>query len=186
MGETMRKEKKGKKAKSTGWNKFFVVLTMIFTLNYLVWRIFFTMPQLQQTQQLFLCGFTVVAFMNAHSDGVQPRLAHYSSRHGGVGQPDAENFAAAEHRLLFIRNANHRGRHIAHQNHLSHHFRFIGKQLPTGIAVEHYHLCPTVELQFIEGITFAKGHAVDIKILRTDPLRAGGNVNIVGAQAQAF
>lgn len=144
------------------------------------------MPQLQQTQQLFLCGFTVVAFMNAHSDGVQPRLAHYSSRHGGVGQPDAENFAAAEHRLLFIRNANHRGRHIAHQNHLSHHFRFIGKQLPTGIAVEHYHLCPTVELQFIEGITFAKGHAVDIKILRTDPLRAGGNVNIVGAQAQAF
>lgn len=89
------------------------------------------MPQLQQTQQLFLCGFTVVAFMNAHSDGVQPRLAHYSSRHGGVGQPDAENFAAAEHRLFFIRNANHRGRHIAHQNHLSHHFRFIGKQLPT-------------------------------------------------------
>lgn len=49
MGETMRKEKKGKRkkgkeAKSTGWNKFFVVLTMIFTLNYLVWRIFFTMP----------------------------------------------------------------------------------------------------------------------------------------------
>ena len=43
MGETMRKEKKGKRkkgkeAKSTGWNKFFVVLTMIFTLNYLVWQ----------------------------------------------------------------------------------------------------------------------------------------------------
>ena len=60
MGETMRKEKKGKRkkgkeAKSTGWNKFFVVLTMIFTLNYLVWRIFFTMPQQHGKWSVVMC-----------------------------------------------------------------------------------------------------------------------------------
>ena len=31
--------------KNTGWNKFFIILTMIFTLDYLIWRIFFTIPK---------------------------------------------------------------------------------------------------------------------------------------------
>ncbi|UNB81034.1 hypothetical protein MJK72_10390 [Klebsiella pneumoniae] len=73
------------------------------------------------------------------------------SRHGGVGQPDAENSAAAEHRLFFIRNANHRGRHIAHQNHLLPPLSLYWETAAdlAGIAVEHYHPCLTVELQFI-------------------------------------
>lgn len=66
MGETMRKEKKGKRkkgkeAKSTGWNKFFVVLTMIFTLNYLVWRIFFTMPQQHGKWSVVMWAILLVA-----------------------------------------------------------------------------------------------------------------------------
>ena len=41
----MKKEQNDKNKKNTGWNKFFIVLTMIFTLDYLIWRIFFTMPK---------------------------------------------------------------------------------------------------------------------------------------------
>lgn len=37
----MEKEKKRNKIR---WNKFFIILTLIFTFNYLVWRIFFTIP----------------------------------------------------------------------------------------------------------------------------------------------
>ena len=39
----MEKEKRRDKNKIR-WNKFFIILTLIFTFDYLVWRIFFTMP----------------------------------------------------------------------------------------------------------------------------------------------
>ena len=60
------------------------------------------------------------------------------------------------------------------------------KQLATRIAIQHHHLRPTVELQLVKRIAFAKGHAVDIKILWPDPFRAGGNIDVVGTQTQAF
>lgn len=41
----MEKQEKKTMKKNTGWNKFFIILTMIFTLDYLVWRIFFTIPK---------------------------------------------------------------------------------------------------------------------------------------------
>lgn len=41
----MEKKQGGTKKKNTGWNKFFIILTMIFTLDYLIWRIFFTIPK---------------------------------------------------------------------------------------------------------------------------------------------
>lgn len=36
----MEKQEKKTMKKNTGWNKFFIILTMIFTLDYLIWRIF--------------------------------------------------------------------------------------------------------------------------------------------------
>ena len=107
------------------------------------------------------------------------------ARHGGVGQPDAENFAAAKHRLLFIPQHNDRGRHIAPESPLPP-LSLAGTAAGEYCCRAFYHLCTTVELQFIEGISFTEGHAVDIKILRTDPIRAGSNINIVGAQAQVL
>ena len=41
----MEKQEKKTMKKNTGWNKFFIILTMIFTLDYLIWRIFFTIPK---------------------------------------------------------------------------------------------------------------------------------------------
>ena len=41
----MEKKQGGTKKKNTGWNKFFIILTMIFTLDYLIWRILFTIPK---------------------------------------------------------------------------------------------------------------------------------------------
>lgn len=35
----MEKQEKKTMKKNTGWNKFFIILTMIFTLDYLIWRI---------------------------------------------------------------------------------------------------------------------------------------------------
>ena len=36
----MEKQEKKTMKKNMGWNKFFIILTMIFTLDYLIWRIF--------------------------------------------------------------------------------------------------------------------------------------------------
>ena len=49
----MEKQEKKTMKKNTGWNKFFIILTMIFTLDYLIWRIFFTIPKKKEYYLLF-------------------------------------------------------------------------------------------------------------------------------------
>lgn len=57
----MKKGQNSIKKKNTGWNKFFIVLTMIFTLDYLVWRIFFTIPKEEGTVSVIFWAILLLA-----------------------------------------------------------------------------------------------------------------------------
>lgn len=57
----MKKEQNSIKKKNTGWNKFFIVLTMIFTVDYLIWRIFFTIPKEEGTISIVFWAILLIA-----------------------------------------------------------------------------------------------------------------------------
>ena len=57
----MEKQEKKTTKKNTGWNKFFIILTMIFTLDYLIWRIFFTIPKEEGTISIIFWAILLIA-----------------------------------------------------------------------------------------------------------------------------
>ena len=144
------------------------------------------MAQCQQPLQLLFRQRAVIALLHAHGDGIEPGLAHNPPGDGGIRQPDAQDLAAAEHRLFLFRHANDRGRHIADQDHFAHHVRFIGEELPARVRVQHHHLRPARQLFGVEGGAFAEGHAVDVKVIAAHAVSAGRHVDIAVAQTQVL
>lgn len=57
----MENKQKNRNRKNTGWNKFFIVLTMIFTLDYLIWRIFFTIPKKEGVLSIVFWAILLIA-----------------------------------------------------------------------------------------------------------------------------
>lgn len=57
----MGKKQSSINKRNTGWNKFFIVLTMIFTLDYLIWRIFFTIPKEEGTISVIFWAILLLA-----------------------------------------------------------------------------------------------------------------------------
>ncbi|MNC16615.1 hypothetical protein D3C75_644740 [compost metagenome] len=120
----------------------------------------------------------VVTLVDPHRNRVKPALPHHSPGHGVIRQPDTQNFAAAKHRLLFLRHANHRCRHVPHQNNFTDHLGFVREELAFGVAIEHHHLCTPGQLLLVEGIAFTKAHAVNVKILAADTIHACRRINV--------
>lgn len=68
----MEKEKRRDKNKIR-WNKFFIILTLIFTFDYLVWRIFFTIPAESGAVSMIFWAVLLVA----ESVGLLEMIVHF-------------------------------------------------------------------------------------------------------------
>lgn len=68
----MEKEKRRDKNKIR-WNKFFIILTLIFTFDYLVWRIFFTIPAESGAVSVIFWAVLLVA----ESVGLLEMIVHF-------------------------------------------------------------------------------------------------------------